>query len=156
MASAPIGCNETGIERTLSTKSTAILVPFCTQELFMPAPAIYYGLNALSNNMIMADRKRLRTPNGVILGTPGSGKSFSATCQEPQHRAFMTSVLRYQRQMQRQGTLSFLPEPIMQDVRLHTLVFTVETVRWCIVVIQFSTHPSIPLTGRAISTALED
>ena len=44
----------------------------------MPAPAIYYGLNALSNNMIMADRKRLRTPNGVILGTPGSGKSFSA------------------------------------------------------------------------------
>ena len=78
MASAPIGCNETGIERTLSTKSTAILVPFCTQELFMPAPAIYYGLNALSNNMIMADRKRLRTPNGVILGTPGSGKSFSA------------------------------------------------------------------------------
>jgi type IV secretory pathway VirB4 component len=78
MASAPIGCNETGIERVLTTKSTAILVPFCTQELFMPPPAIYYGLNALSNNMIMADRKRLRTPNGVILGTPGSGKSFSA------------------------------------------------------------------------------
>lgn len=78
MASAPIGCNDTGIERHLTTKSTAILVPFCTQELFMPAPAVYYGLNALSNNMIMADRKRLRTPNGVILGTPGSGKSFSA------------------------------------------------------------------------------
>ena len=78
MASAPIGCNETGIERVLTTKSTAILVPFCTQELFMQSPAIYYGLNALSNNMIMADRKRLRTPNGVILGTPGSGKSFSA------------------------------------------------------------------------------
>lgn len=53
MASAPIGCNDTGIERVLTTKSTAILVPFCTQELFMPAPAIYYGLNALSNNMIM-------------------------------------------------------------------------------------------------------
>ena len=78
MASAPIGCNHTGIERDLTTKSTAILVPFNTQELFMQAPAIYYGLNALSNNMIMADRKRLRTPNGVILGTPGSGKSFSA------------------------------------------------------------------------------
>ncbi len=78
MASAPIGCNHTGIERDLTTKSAAVLVPFCTQELFMPPPAIYYGLNALSNNMIMADRKRLRTPNGVILGTPGSGKSFSA------------------------------------------------------------------------------
>lgn len=78
MASAPIGCNETGIMRNLTTKCAAVLVPFCTQELFMPAPAIYYGLNALSNNMIMADRKRLRTPNGIILGTPGSGKSFSA------------------------------------------------------------------------------
>ena len=78
MASAPIGCNDTGMERSLNTKSAAILIPFCTQELFMPAPAIYYGLNALSNNMIMADRKKLRTPNGVILGTPGSGKSFSA------------------------------------------------------------------------------
>ena len=78
MASAPIGCNDTGIERVLTTKSTAILVPFCTQELFMPAPAIYYGLNALSNNMIMADRKQLKNPNGLILGTPGSGKSFSA------------------------------------------------------------------------------
>ena len=78
VASAPIGCNETGIERTLATKSTAILVPFCTQELFMPAPAIYYGLNALSNNMIMVDRKKLKNPNGLILGTPGSGKSFAA------------------------------------------------------------------------------
>ena len=78
MAAAPIGINETGMERTLTTKTTAILVPFNTQELFMSAPALYYGLNALSNNMIMADRKRLRTPNGVILGTPGSGKSFSA------------------------------------------------------------------------------
>ena len=78
MASAPIGCNETGIMRNLTTKCAAVLVPFCTQELFMPAPAVYYGLNALSNNMIMADRKQLRTPNGIILGTPGSGKSFSA------------------------------------------------------------------------------
>ncbi len=76
MASAPIGINETGIERNLTTKSTAILVPFSTQELFMLSPAIYYGLNALSHNMIFGDRKRLRNPNGVILGTPGSGKSF--------------------------------------------------------------------------------
>ena len=78
MATAPIGINETEIERVLTTECTAILVPFNTQELFMDAPALYYGINALSKNMIMADRKRLRTPNGVILGTPGSGKSFSA------------------------------------------------------------------------------
>jgi len=78
MASAPIGCNETKVDRSLPTKGTAIMVPFSTQELFMPGESIYYGLNAISNRMIMADRKKLRTPNGVILGTPGSGKSFSA------------------------------------------------------------------------------
>ena len=78
------------------------------------------------------------------------------TCQEPPHRAFMTSVLRYQRQTQRQGILSFLPELIMRDVRLHTLAFTAETVRWCIVAIQSSTPQSIPLTGRAIFMVLED
>lgn len=77
-ALAPIGVNDTGIERILTTKSSAILIPFNTQELFMDGQALYYGLNALSCNMIMADRKKLRTPNGVVLGTPGSGKSFSA------------------------------------------------------------------------------
>ena len=44
----------------------------------MRGEALYYGLNALSNNLIMADRKQLKNPNGLILGTPGSGKSFSA------------------------------------------------------------------------------
>lgn len=77
-AAAPIGINETGEGRHLITKNLAVLVPFNTQELFQQGPSLYYGLNALSNNMIMADRKKLRTPNGVILGTPGSGKSFSA------------------------------------------------------------------------------
>ncbi len=77
-ALAPIGVNDLGIERVLTTKSSAIFIPFNTQELFMEGQALYYGLNHLSNNMIMADRKQLRTPNGVILGTPGSGKSFSA------------------------------------------------------------------------------
>ena len=53
-------------------------VPFTVQELFQSGEALYYGLNALSNNMILCDRKRLKNPNGLILGTPGSGKSFSA------------------------------------------------------------------------------
>ena len=58
---------------------TAIFVPFTTQELFQNGKeALYYGLNALSNNLIMVDRKALKNPNGLILGTPGSGKSFSA------------------------------------------------------------------------------
>ncbi len=62
----------------LTTTSTAIFVPFTTQELFMEGDSLYYGLNAVSNNMIMADRKQLKNPNGLILGTSCSGKSFSA------------------------------------------------------------------------------
>ena len=78
MSSLPIGINQIEIERGLTTSSTAVFVPFTTQELFQSGEALYYGLNALSNNMIMVDRKRLKNPNGLILGTPGSGKSFSA------------------------------------------------------------------------------
>ena len=79
MASVPIGINNVQIERALTTSSTAIFVPFTTQELFSDSPeSLYCGLNALSNNMIMVDRKQLKNPNGLILGTPGSGKSFSA------------------------------------------------------------------------------
>lgn len=79
MSSLPLGLNQTVIQRSLTTSSTAIFVPFTTQELFQSSgEALYYGLNALSNNLIMVDRKRLKNPNGLILGTPGSGKSFSA------------------------------------------------------------------------------
>ena len=79
MPSVPIGINNIEIQRSLTTSSTAIFVPFTTQELFSDSPeALYCGLNALSNNMIMVDRKLLKNPNGLILGTPGSGKSFSA------------------------------------------------------------------------------
>jgi type IV secretory pathway VirB4 component len=78
VASLPLGMNQTGVHRLLTTTSTAIFVPFTTQELFMGGEALYYGLNALSNNMIMVDRKKLKNPNGLILGTPGSGKSFAA------------------------------------------------------------------------------
>ena len=78
MSSLPLAQNQIEIQRVLTTSSTAIFVPFTTQELFQEGEALYYGLNALSNNLIMADRKRLKNPNGLILGTPGSGKSFSA------------------------------------------------------------------------------
>ena len=78
MSSVPIGENLVPIQRGLTTSSTAIFIPFITQELFQEGAALYYGLNALSNNMILCDRKRLKNPNGLILGTPGSGKSFAA------------------------------------------------------------------------------
>ena len=79
MSSLPLGQNLIEIQRGLTTSSVAIFVPFTTQELFQNGnEALYCGINALSNNLIMVDRKWLKNPNGLILGTPGSGKSFSA------------------------------------------------------------------------------
>ena len=78
LSSVPIGENLIPIQRGFTTSSTAIFIPFITQELFQQGAALYYGLNALSSNMILCDRKRLKNPNGLILGTPGSGKSFAA------------------------------------------------------------------------------
>ena len=79
MSTLPLANNLIEIQRGMTTSSTAIFVPFTTQELFQSGDeALYYGLNALSNNMIMVDRKKLKNPNALILGTPGSGKSFSA------------------------------------------------------------------------------
>ncbi|MFI3205634.1 MAG: conjugal transfer protein TraE [Clostridia bacterium] len=75
----PLGINLVPINRSINTTASAGFMPFTTSELFQKHDdALYYGLNALSNNLIMADRKLLKTPNGLILGTPGSGKSFSA------------------------------------------------------------------------------
>ena len=72
MSALPLGLNQIEIQRGLTTSSTAIFVPFTTQELFHNGKeALYYGINALSNNLIMVDRKLLKNPNGLILGTPG-------------------------------------------------------------------------------------
>lgn len=78
MSALPLGVNQIHIQRGLTTSAVAIFVPFISEELFQSGEALYYGLNATSGNMILADRKQLKTPNGLILGTPGSGKSFSA------------------------------------------------------------------------------
>ena len=79
VSSLPLGLNQIEIQRGLTSSGVAIFVPFTTQELYQDSPeALYYGINALSNNIIMVDRKFLKNPNGLILGTPGSGKSFSA------------------------------------------------------------------------------
>ena len=79
MSSLPLGLNQVEIQRSLTTSAVAIFVPFTTQELYQNgSEALYCGLNALSNNLIMVDRKFLKNPNGLIFGTPGSGKSFAA------------------------------------------------------------------------------
>lgn len=73
----PIGNCTLQIRRTLTTESTAIFMPFATQEMIQDQ-GMYYGLNAVSKNLIMFNRKSMKNQNGFILGTPGSGKSFSA------------------------------------------------------------------------------
>ena len=78
VSALPLGVNQIKIQRGLTTSALAIMMPFTTQEIFQDGDALYYGLNATSGNMILADRKQNKTPNGLILGTPGSGKSFSA------------------------------------------------------------------------------
>ena len=79
MSLLPLGMNKIEIQRGLTTSSLAIFVPFTTQELFQREQgALYCGTNALSGNLIMVDRKLLKNPNGIILGTPGAGKSFAA------------------------------------------------------------------------------
>lgn len=65
MSCLPLAQNLIEIQRSMTTSSTAIFVPFTTQELFQTGKeALYYGLNALSNNLIMVDRKKLKTPTG--------------------------------------------------------------------------------------------
>ena len=77
-SSLPLAQNAIEVERALTTSAAAIFVPFTTQELFQKSDeAIYSGLNAVTGNMIYLDRKQLKAPNGLILGTPGSGKSFT-------------------------------------------------------------------------------
>lgn len=77
MSAVPIGVNKVQNERMMTTTGVAVFVPFQTQELFQPG-GLYYGVNAISQNMIMVDRLSGNNPNGLILGVPGSGKSFSA------------------------------------------------------------------------------
>ena len=78
VSSLALGYNEVEIQRGMTTSSTAIFIPFMTRELRMAGPSLYYGMNALSHNVIMADRKKLKSANGLYLGSTGSGKSFAA------------------------------------------------------------------------------
>ena len=78
VSSLVLGYNGIEIQRGMTTSSTAIFIPFMTRELRMDGQALYYGMNALSHNVIMADRKKLKSANGLYLGSTGSGKSFAA------------------------------------------------------------------------------
>ena len=73
----PLGVRKVNILRTLTTESLAALHPFRVQEI-MDRHGIYYGENAISHNLIMIDNNNLLNQSSIVLGVPGSGKSFSA------------------------------------------------------------------------------
>ena len=73
----PLGLRRIDALRTLTTEALAVLMPFKAQEI-RHRHGIYYGQNAISKNLILADRKELLNGNGFILGVSGSGKSFAA------------------------------------------------------------------------------
>ena len=86
VSSLPLGLNQIEIDRGLTTSSTAIFVPFTTQELFQNGEALYYGINALSSNIIMADRKRLKNPKGLYCKGTGIPESTQATAPQAAQR----------------------------------------------------------------------
>ena len=73
----PYGMLNIKAMRTLTTESTAVLSPYKTQEI-IDEGGLYYGINAISHNLLMCNRKLLLNGNGFILGVSGSGKSFAA------------------------------------------------------------------------------
>ncbi len=75
MSSLPLGNNTVEVKRTFTTTDMAIFIPFTTKELYS-SNGQYYGMNSLSSNVIMVNRKDLVNPNGLIFGMPGYGKSF--------------------------------------------------------------------------------
>ena len=79
VTSLPLGVNRIEIQRIMTTSSLAVLIPFKTMEWADRSPeALYCGVNSLSRNMILVDKKGLSNGNAIILGKPGSGKSMVA------------------------------------------------------------------------------
>ena len=72
----PFGVRKIDALRTLTTESLAVFMPFKVQEI-RHENGIFYGQNAISKNMIIADRRQLLNGNSFILGVSGSGKSFA-------------------------------------------------------------------------------
>ncbi|RRD50533.1 VirB4-like conjugal transfer ATPase, CD1110 family [Arachnia propionica] len=77
-AALPLGGNRLPFHRTLTTAALAVLMPFSSEEI-LDQTGILYGRNATTGNPIILDRKRKRNGNGFVLGTSGSGKSY--TCK---------------------------------------------------------------------------
>ena len=76
----PYGLRRIDAMRTLTTESTAVLMPFKSQEI-QDKGGIYYGVNAVSHNLIICNRANLLNGNAFIVGVSGSGKSMAAKAE---------------------------------------------------------------------------
>lgn len=84
MSCLPLGYNQIAITRNMTISSTAILIPFTTQELIQKQKAVYYGVNAISQNPITCDRLQLKTPTVLFLEPPAQ-----ASLLPPNAKSFM-------------------------------------------------------------------
>ena len=73
----PIGTRKIDTFRTMTTESLAAFMPFKVQEIQEPG-GIYIGENAVSHNLILCNMDNLMNQSMMLLGIPGSGKSFFA------------------------------------------------------------------------------
>ena len=84
----PIGVRQVETMRTMLTQSVAALLPFNVQEM-NDKGGIYYGINQVSKNVNVGDRKKLLNGNGFVFGVPGSGKSFF--CKQGMGQVFLNT-----------------------------------------------------------------
>lgn len=71
----PLAQMQVEVDRILTTEAASVFMPFSVQDMNQ-LDGIYYGINPISGNMIRYNRKRGSNYNALVLGTPGSGKSF--------------------------------------------------------------------------------
>ncbi len=71
----PVGNRQISTMRTMLTRDIAALLPFNVQELNEKS-GVCYGINQVSHNLCIGNRKKLANGNGMVFGVPGSGKSY--------------------------------------------------------------------------------
>lgn len=84
----PLCRDDVPSKRTIPTDGVALFIPFTTRELIQPG-GMYYGVNAVSKNLLLFNRLKSKNQNALILGQPGSGKSFA--CKRELTNVYLTT-----------------------------------------------------------------
>lgn len=73
----PCAAREVDVMRTMFTTSLVSCLPYNVQEI-MDKNGFFYGINQISKNPIIVNRKSMMNPHGFIFGKTGAGKSMFA------------------------------------------------------------------------------